>query len=77
MSNDSSDRRRELSARHFIPLAGFALPTILIGYGFVIPGSCIAGVNELTVGFASAIAGACVTYWIGLRALARENARRR
>jgi ABC-type Fe3+ transport system permease subunit len=77
MSNDSSDRRRDLRARHFIPLAGFALPTIAIGYGFVIPGSCIAGLNELTVGFASAIAGACVTYWIGLRALARESETRR
>ena len=77
MSNDSSDCRRHLRARHFIPLAGFTLPTIVIGYGFVIPGSCIAGVNELTVGFASAIAGACVTYWIGLRALARESATRR
>jgi membrane protein DedA with SNARE-associated domain len=25
------------------------------------------------VGFAGAIAGACVTYWVGLRALLREG----
>lgn len=62
-----------LTLRHFVPLAGFVLPTAIIGYGIVIPQSCIAGVNELTVGFAGAIAGACVTYWIGLRALLRER----
>jgi ABC-type Fe3+ transport system permease subunit len=67
--------RTHLSARHFAPLAGFVVPTVVIGYGFVIPGSCIAGVNELTLGFASAIAGACVSYWLGLRALAREGRR--
>ena len=65
--------RRRLSLRHFMPLVGFVVPTLLIGYGFVIPRSCIAGINELTVGFASAIAGACVSYWLGLRALARDT----
>jgi ABC-type Fe3+ transport system permease subunit len=59
---------------HFLPLVGFVVPTVVIGYGFVIPGSCIAGINELTIGFASAIAGASVTYWLGLRSiLAREE----
>jgi len=62
-----------MKARHFVPLAGFVLPTVLIGYGFVIPRSCIAGVNELTIGFASSIIGACVTYWIGLRAVLRDH----
>jgi ABC-type Fe3+ transport system permease subunit len=64
--------RTRLSLRHFTPLVGFVVPTVVIGYGFVIPGSCIAGVNELTLGFASAIAGACVTYWLGLRLLVRD-----
>lgn len=64
--------RARLSLRHFLPLVGFVVPTVAIGYGVVIPGSCIAGLNELTVGFASAIAGACVTYWLGLRSLVRE-----
>jgi hypothetical protein len=41
--------------RHFVSLVGFVVPTVVIGYGFVIPRSCIAGVNELTVGFATTI----------------------
>lgn len=65
--------RTYLSVRHFVPLVGFVVPTVVIGYGFVIPGSCIAGVNELTVGFGSAIAGACISYWLGLRSLVRES----
>lgn len=53
--------------RPLLPLIGFVVPTVVIGYGFVIPRSCIAGVNELTVGFATTILGACITYVIGLR----------
>ena len=64
--------RRRLSFRDFKPLVGFVVPTLLIGYGFVIPRSCIAGINELTLGFAITLAGACVSYWLGLRALARD-----
>jgi hypothetical protein len=56
------------------PLAGFAIPTIVMGYGVVIPHSCIAGVNQLTVGFATTIVGACVTYVVGVRrALTRSS----
>ncbi|HKA89592.1 MAG TPA: hypothetical protein VKE22_18135 [Haliangiales bacterium] len=58
---------RRLRAGDLVPLAGFVVPTVLIGYGVVIPRSCIAGVNELTLGFATAIAGACVSYIIGVR----------
>ncbi len=53
--------------KHILPLVGFVLPTTVIGYGVVIPGSCIAGVNELTIGFASTIVGACITYLVGMR----------
>lgn len=53
--------------KHLLPLIGFVLPTIAIGFGVVIPRSCIAGVNELTVGFASTIVGACITYFVGVR----------
>ena len=60
---------------HFIPLAGFVIPTLLIGYGFVIPGTCVAGVNELSVGFLSTVIGACVTYWLGLRTALGERSR--
>ncbi len=62
-----------MKARYLLPLAGYVIPTIVIGYGFVIPRSCIAGVNELTVGFASAILGACVTYVAGLKMVLRDS----
>jgi hypothetical protein len=51
---------------------GFIVPTAIIGFGFVIPGSCIAGLNELSVGFATTLAGACVTYVLGLRLALRR-----
>lgn len=62
--------RRNL--RLLAPLAGFVVPTVVIGYGVVIPRSCIAGWNELTVGFAATVAGACLAYVAGLR-LAIDN----
>ncbi|HET6304518.1 MAG TPA: hypothetical protein VFG80_07030 [Myxococcota bacterium] len=64
-----------MTLRHFVPLIGFVVPTAIMGYGVMIPQSCIAGVNELTLGFAGSIVGACVTYWLGLRALLRERGR--
>ena len=60
---------RSLRLAHFWPLAGFVAPTLIIGFGFVIPESCIAGINHLTMGFAATVAGACVTYWAGLIAV--------
>ncbi len=59
---------------HFYPLIGFLVPTVLIGYGLVIPRSCIAGMNDKTVGFAMALLGACIAYWQGVR-LALRSAR--
>lgn len=56
-----------MKPRHFYPLLGFVLPTLVIGYGFVIPGSCISGINELSVGFGTTILGACLTYLAGIR----------
>lgn len=53
--------------KRYLPLIAFVVPTLGIGYGFVIPGSCIAGFNELTLGFATTVAAACLTYWIGQR----------
>jgi SAM-dependent methyltransferase len=55
--------------RPYIPLIGFVLPTVVVGYGFVIPRSCIAGVNELTIGFGTTILGAVLTYVAGQRAV--------
>jgi ABC-type Fe3+ transport system permease subunit len=64
-----------MKTRHYIPLVGFVVPTIVIGYGVVIPRSCIAGINELTIGFATTVLGACVTYVLGLRAVLRDERR--
>jgi hypothetical protein len=55
------------------PLIAFVVPTLVIGFGFVIPRSCIAGVNGLTIGFAVTIAGACLTYWLGVGAARRTG----
>jgi len=64
-----------MKTRHYIPLVGFVVPTIVIGYGVVIPRSCIAGINELTIGFATTVLGACVTYVLGLRAVLGDERR--
>jgi hypothetical protein len=59
---------------YLYPLLGFILPTAIIGYGFVIPKSCIAGINDLTIGYTVTLISACVTYWVGLRNALRELA---
>lgn len=51
----------------YAPLLGHVLPTLVIGYGVLIPRSCIAGWNDLTVGFAASVAGTCVAYVLGQR----------
>jgi len=61
--------------RHFVPLLGFVVPTVVIGYGYVITRSPIAGLNELTIGFATTILGACVTYVVGVRNALRDRDR--
>ncbi len=53
--------------RFFLPLAAFLVPTAIVGFGFVIPRSCIAGVNEQSVGFALSLVGASIAYWQGVR----------
>jgi hypothetical protein len=62
-----------MKLRYFVPLVGFVAPTLLIGYGLVIPGSCIAGVNQLSVGFATTVLGSCVTYLLGIRTVLAER----
>jgi hypothetical protein len=64
-----------MKPRHYVPLVGFVVPTIVIGYGVVIPRSCIAGINDLTLGFGATVLGACVTYVLGLRAALRDQTR--
>lgn len=55
--------------RLYLPLIGFVVPTVVVGYGVVIPRSCIAGVNELTIGFGTTILGMVFTYLAGQRAV--------
>ena len=52
-----------IQVRPYLPLFGFVVPTVVIGYGVVIPRSCIAGVNGLTVGFGTTILGAALRAW--------------
>ena len=66
-SPGSRPRPATMRLRHLLPLIGFVAPTVIVGYGIVIPRSCIAGFNELTIGFATTILGACVTYILGVR----------
>jgi len=64
-----------MRVRYFTPLVAFVVPSLVIGFGVVIPGSCIAGVNELTVGFATSLAGAAGAYWLGIRAVLSDRLR--
>lgn len=64
---------RCLRLKHFYPLLAFLIPTLLIGYGVVIPRSPIAGVNRLTIGFGSSLLGAAIAYWQGIRLALRRD----
>jgi hypothetical protein len=55
-----------------LPLLSFVVPTLVMGYGVVIPRSCIAGVNALSVGFGTTVLGACISYFAGMRAALRS-----
>jgi len=59
--------------KHWMPLLSFVLPTLVVGYGFVIPCSCIHGVNQLSVGFGTTVLGASLTYVAGVRAALRTS----
>jgi hypothetical protein len=53
--------------RLYVPLLLHLLPTLVVGYFVVIPRSCIAGFNELTIGFAVANLGFALSYVAGVR----------
>jgi hypothetical protein len=63
---DPSSRPARARPRHFVPLVGFLLPSAIIAYGIVLPRAGYSGVNELSVGFASTLVGATLTYVIGV-----------
>lgn len=58
----------------YLPLFLHLAPTLGIGYLVVIPQSCIAGVNELTIGFAAANLGFVLSYVGGIRLALRKGA---
>ena len=57
---------RRLRLSHLLPLVGFVIPSLVIGYGVVLPRAGLGGVNELTIGFATTLIGASITYVIGV-----------
>jgi hypothetical protein len=69
---DGKRGEKSMRLRYCYPLVVFVVPTLVIGYGFVIPRSCIAGLNALTLGFATTVLGACLTYWFGLQTVVRD-----
>jgi hypothetical protein len=62
-----------MKLRYLVPLIMFVVPTVVIGYGFVIPNSPIAGLNELTVGFGTTVLGACLTYLTGIQMVMKDR----
>ncbi|MBM3220133.1 MAG: hypothetical protein FJZ38_15910 [Candidatus Rokubacteria bacterium] len=62
-----------MKPHYFLPLAAHVVGTLAIGFGSVIPGSCIAGVNALTVGFLASVVSTVVAYWVGIRLAVRSR----
>ena len=65
------DRARPIAQRWralflYGPLVGHVAPTLVIGFGFVIPGSPIEGINTYTIGFLSAVHGFIPAYAAGV-----------
>jgi hypothetical protein len=58
--------------KYIVPLIGFVVPTLIIGYGLVIPNSVIAGVNELSIGFGTTVLGACLAYVAGIQLVMKD-----
>lgn len=61
------------NALAYLPLALHLIPTLGLGYFIVIPQSCIAGINELTIGFAAANIGFALSYISGIRLARRQG----
>jgi hypothetical protein len=58
--------------RYLVPLLTFVVPTVVIGYGVVIPNSPIAGFNQLTIGFGTTVLGACLSYLAGIQMVIKD-----
>jgi hypothetical protein len=57
----------------YAPLLAHIVPTLVIGFGLVIPNSPIAGFNEYTIGFAATVAGFVPAYLVGVRIARRQG----
>jgi ABC-type Fe3+ transport system permease subunit len=57
----------------YLPLLGHVVPTLVVGYGWVIPRNGVAGWNELTIGFAMSVVGTCIAYVLGQRQVLRST----
>ncbi len=57
----------------WLPLIGYVVPTLGIGFGVVIPGSCVEGVNSHTVGFLAAVLGFIPAYMTGIVIARRQT----
>jgi hypothetical protein len=70
----SAQKLKAFRAFVYLPLLAHLIPTLAIGFGFVIPRSCIAGFNELTICFAAANLGFVLSYVGGVRLAQRRSA---
>ena len=59
--------------RHYWPLIAFVVPSALIAYGVVLPRHGITGLNEISVGFAASLAGAALSYAMGIASISRTS----
>lgn len=57
----------------YLPLASHVVPTLVIGFGFVIPGSPIEGWNAYTLGFLATVFGFIPAYAAGLSLVRRAK----
>ena len=64
---------RPMRPADLVPLLGFVVPTVIIGYGYVLPRHGLGGWNELSIGFGTSILAACATYVIGVRRALRAR----
>ncbi|MBL9097792.1 MAG: hypothetical protein JNK07_12760 [Alphaproteobacteria bacterium] len=61
----------------YAPLAVHVISTLVVGFGFVLPGSPIEGLNVYTLGFLSAVLGFVPIYIAGISLAHRQERERK